>query len=144
MSREMGWRRGEAQLRIQEVAPASTGASHGAAVGLRARVYGPCPRSPLPFTIPGKAWTVRLRALAKSKVGAHRARSVTTSEGAVERLLQTHRFGPHRIDVIEHVDDDGIRYLVLVDGVVVTDPPLEAPPRMEDVMRIYARSQDQG
>ena len=61
----------------------------------------------------------------------------------MERLLQTHRFGPHRVDVVEHVNDDGTNYVVLVDGVNVTDPPVEAPPRMEDIMRIYARSQDQ-
>ena len=61
----------------------------------------------------------------------------------MDRRLETHRFGSHRVDVIEHVDDDGSSYVVLVDGAVLTDPPLERPPRMEDVVRIYARSQGQ-
>ena len=60
----------------------------------------------------------------------------------MERLVQTHRFGPHRVDVVEHVDDDGTSYEVLVDGTVVTGP-LEASPRMEDLVRIFARSQAQ-
>jgi hypothetical protein len=59
----------------------------------------------------------------------------------VKRLLQTHRFGSHEIGVIEDADEEGTTYLVLVDGAIVTDPPLQTPPRMEDVVRIYARSQ---
>lgn len=59
----------------------------------------------------------------------------------MERLLQTQYFGPHRVDVVERLDEDAAAYVVLVDGTVVTDPPLEAPPRSEDVLRIYARSQ---
>lgn len=59
----------------------------------------------------------------------------------MDRILQTHRFGPHRVDVVEHADDEGASYVVAVDGAVVTDPPLEAPPGPEDVVRIYARSQ---
>lgn len=61
----------------------------------------------------------------------------------MERLLQTHHFGPHRVDVVEHVDDEGTSYVVVVDGAVATDPPLEVAPRMEDVVRIYARTQGQ-
>jgi hypothetical protein len=61
----------------------------------------------------------------------------------VERILETHRFGPHRVDVLEHADDEGTSYVVAVDGAVITDPPLEVPPRPEDVVRIYARSQGQ-
>jgi hypothetical protein len=61
----------------------------------------------------------------------------------VERILQTHHFGPHRVDVVEHADDEGTTYVVLVDGAVITGPPLEAPPRLEDVVRIYAESQGQ-
>jgi hypothetical protein len=34
-------------------------------------------------------------------------------------------------------------YVVLVDDVVVTDPPLPARPRFEDVVRIYAKTQGQ-
>jgi len=31
---------------------------------------------------------------------------------------------------------------VLVDDMVVTDPPLDTIPRFEDMVRIYARSRD--
>ncbi len=34
-------------------------------------------------------------------------------------------------------------YVVLVDDVIITDPPLTAPPRLEDIVRIYATSQGQ-
>ena len=61
----------------------------------------------------------------------------------MERILETHRFGPHRVDVLERADDEGTSYVVAVDGAVITDPPLEVPPRLEDVVRIYARSQGQ-
>lgn len=60
----------------------------------------------------------------------------------MDRILQTHRFGPHRVDLLERADDDGATaYWVLVDNVVVTDPPLESIPAPEDIVRIYARSQ---
>ncbi len=60
----------------------------------------------------------------------------------MDRILQTHRFGPHRIDLVERADDDGATaYCVLVDGAVVTDPPLETIPGLEEIVRIYARSQ---
>ena len=61
----------------------------------------------------------------------------------MERILQTHRVGPHRVDVLEQAGDEGTAYVVLVDGAIITDPPLEAPPRLEDVVRIYAESQGQ-
>lgn len=61
----------------------------------------------------------------------------------MERILETHRFGPHRVDVLERFDDEGTSYVVLVDDAVVTDPPLEAPPSLEDVVRVYAWSQGQ-
>jgi hypothetical protein len=66
-----------------------------------------------------------------------------TIGGRVERILESHRFGPHRVDVLEQAGDEGPAYVVLVDGAIVTDPPLEAPPRPEDVVRIYAQSQGQ-
>ena len=56
----------------------------------------------------------------------------------MERVMQTHRFGPHRVDVVEDVDDESTTYLVLVDDVIATDPPLDAPPPFEEVVRIYA------
>lgn len=61
----------------------------------------------------------------------------------MERILETHRFGPHRVDVLERADDEGTRNVVLVDDAVVTDPPLEVPPTTEDIVRIYARSREQ-
>jgi hypothetical protein len=60
----------------------------------------------------------------------------------VDKILQTHWFGPHRVDLLERADDDGATaYCVLIDHVVVTDPPLESIPALEDIVRIYARSQ---
>lgn len=61
----------------------------------------------------------------------------------MDRVLESHRFGPHRVDVLEHADDEGTSYVVLVDGAIVTDPPLGVPPRLEDVVRIYAQYQGQ-
>lgn len=61
----------------------------------------------------------------------------------MEKILESYRFGPHRVDVLEHADDEGTSYVVLVDDAVVTDPPLAVPPKLEDVVRIYARSQGQ-
>ncbi len=61
----------------------------------------------------------------------------------MDRILQTHEFGPHRVDVLERADDEGVSYVVVVDGVVATDPPLPCPPRFEDVVRLYAASAGQ-
>lgn len=61
----------------------------------------------------------------------------------VRRILETRHFGPHRVDVVEQSDDEGASYVVVVDDAVVTDPPLEVPPKAEDVVRIYARSTGQ-
>ena len=61
----------------------------------------------------------------------------------MERILETHDFGPHRVDILERADDEGTSYVVLIDDVIVTDPPLPTPPGLEDVVRIYARSQGQ-
>ena len=61
----------------------------------------------------------------------------------MEKILETHHFGPHRVDILEHAGDEGTTYVVLVDSVVVTDAPLLLPPQFEDIVRIYARSQGQ-
>lgn len=61
----------------------------------------------------------------------------------MERILETHDFGPHRVDILERADDEGTTYVVLVDDAIVTDSPLSAPPSFEDVVRIYAKSQGQ-
>lgn len=57
----------------------------------------------------------------------------------MERLLETYYLGSHRADVVEHADAR-TTYLVLVDGVIASDPPFERPPRGKDVERILARS----
>jgi hypothetical protein len=62
----------------------------------------------------------------------------------VERILETYRFGPHRVVVLEHIEDDGITYSIVVDDVTVTDLPLQSAPQLEDVVRIYAQSQESG
>ena len=59
----------------------------------------------------------------------------------MDRVLQTHRFGPHRVDVLEQAGNEETTYLVLVDDIVVTETPLPAFPRFDDVVRIYARWQ---
>jgi hypothetical protein len=57
----------------------------------------------------------------------------------MERVIQTHQFGPHRVDVVESVDDDGIAgYFVLADDIVLTDPMLPEAPDLEEVVRVYA------
>ena len=63
----------------------------------------------------------------------------------MDRILQTRRFGTHRVDLLERAEDDGATtYRVLVDDVMVTDPPLDSIPGFEDIVRIYARSQEAG
>ena len=58
-------------------------------------------------------------------------------------VIESSRLGPHRIDVVQTIDDDGEEaYLVVVDGVVLPDPLLRSRPRWEQVVRIYAQSQD--
>jgi hypothetical protein len=43
------------------------------------------------------------------------------------------------VDIVEFLDDDGQEFVVVViDGAVVTDPPLTAVPDADDVMHIYA------
>ena len=60
----------------------------------------------------------------------------------MEKVLQSHWLGPHRVDVVELADDEGGGLVtILIDDVVVTDPPLEAVPTTDELMRIYARWQ---
>ena len=57
----------------------------------------------------------------------------------MERIIQTHQFGPHRVDVVESADDEGIAgYLILADDFVLTDPMLHHRPDLEEVVRVYA------
>lgn len=55
----------------------------------------------------------------------------------MQRIVETHDFGPHRVSVVELEDDDGVTYIVLVDGARVTDP-LPEPPDFEGVVRVYS------
>lgn len=56
------------------------------------------------------------------------------------RIVQSYRFGPHRVDVVEHPDDDGGGFvLVVTDGTVITEAALAETPTLEDVVRVYAR-----
>lgn len=57
----------------------------------------------------------------------------------MQRVLETHRFGPHTVVVLETLEDEGPSYSVLVDDEPVVDVPLPVPPRFEDVVRLYAR-----
>jgi hypothetical protein len=54
-------------------------------------------------------------------------------------VLETHRFGPHTVVVLETLEDEGPSYSVLVDDEPVVDVPLAMPPDFEDVVRLYAR-----
>lgn len=57
----------------------------------------------------------------------------------MDRVLQSHRLGPHKVDVVAGRDDDGSEYVVVViDGTAVTDPPLESVPDVDGLMSIYA------
>lgn len=57
----------------------------------------------------------------------------------MDRVIETHEFGPHRVVVVEHVGDDERSYSILVDDLAVTDPPMPEAPSFEDVVRIYTR-----
>lgn len=60
----------------------------------------------------------------------------------MQRLVETHHFGPHRVDVVELLDDDGVAgYAVLVDQETVSDALLTSRPDLEEVVRMYASRQ---
>lgn len=57
----------------------------------------------------------------------------------MDRVLQSLRLGPHLVTVVEYPDDEGGSLVVLViDGMVVTEPPLESVPTTDEVIRMYA------
>lgn len=59
----------------------------------------------------------------------------------MERILQSLRVGPHRVDALEIADEQGGGYvMVLVDGAVAGEP-LDAPPTREELLALYARWQ---
>lgn len=58
----------------------------------------------------------------------------------MQRVLETHTFGSHEVVVLEQVEDEGLAYSVVVDGRVVTEP-MAVPPSFEDVVRVYAQTQ---
>lgn len=61
--------------------------------------------------------------------------------GAMDRIIETQRLGPHRITVLEYAADEGSMYSVYVDGMLITEPALEQAPSREDVVRLYAGAQ---
>jgi len=61
----------------------------------------------------------------------------------MDRLLQTYRFGPHRVDVLEQAGDEETGYVILIDDIVVTETPLPAASQFDDVVHLYAQSQRQ-
>ena len=63
-------------------------------------------------------------------------------DGCMERILQTEHFGPHRVDVIEYVEEEGPTYAVMIDDAMVTPSPLSEAPPLEEIVRIYAQWQE--
>jgi hypothetical protein len=61
----------------------------------------------------------------------------------MERILETHRFGPHEVAVLEHAGDDEATYSILVDNISATETPLQSAPTFEDVVRIYTHVVEQ-
>ncbi|HET6877557.1 MAG TPA: hypothetical protein VFH38_08520 [Jatrophihabitans sp.] len=57
----------------------------------------------------------------------------------MDRLLETYRFGRHTVAVVEHLEDEGPCYSVLVDD-VPAGAPVDSPLTLDDVVRIYARA----
>lgn len=57
------------------------------------------------------------------------------------RIIERHRFGPHEVVVVENVEDEGMTYSVLVDGLRAEDEPLCEPPSFAHIVRLYDRSQ---
>lgn len=57
----------------------------------------------------------------------------------MDRITATYHFGPHRVDVVESYDDEGVvAYYVLVDHVVLPESPLFTVPGLEEIVRLYA------
>ncbi len=58
---------------------------------------------------------------------------------AMTRILQTLRLGPHSVDVVQLPDDEGGGVVaVVIDSVIVTEPPLDRMPSTDEVLAIYA------
>lgn len=58
----------------------------------------------------------------------------------MERVLTSQHYGPHRVDVIELADDEGVSgYQIVIDDTIVTDQPLGALPSQDDLVHIYDR-----
>jgi hypothetical protein len=65
------------------------------------------------------------------------------TEEPMERILETHKFGPHQVAVLEHAEDDETTYSILVDSITATEAPLQSAPSFEDVVRIYTHAVEQ-
>lgn len=57
----------------------------------------------------------------------------------MEPVVQSYRFGPHRVDVVEHPDDGGRVFQVVADGTVTTETALGATPTLKDCVRVHTR-----
>ena len=57
----------------------------------------------------------------------------------MDRMVETYRFGRHTVTVVEHLEDEGLTYSVLVDD-VPTSAPVDSPLTLDDIVRIYART----
>lgn len=57
----------------------------------------------------------------------------------MDRMVETYRFGRHTVTVVEHLEDEGLTYSVLVDD-VPTGAPVDSPLTLDDIVRIYARA----
>lgn len=56
----------------------------------------------------------------------------------MHRVLQSLRLGPHHVDVVEYADDEGGGLaVVIIDGMVVTDP-LPTAPGTDELLGVYA------
>ena len=60
----------------------------------------------------------------------------------MQRILETYQFGPHRVVVVEQVDDEDVNYAIVVDDRPSLAGPLASRPCFEDVVRLYAQSLD--
>lgn len=97
-----------------------------------------------PCAVPSCARSKASNARLDTQLARSRTRSaLEATEEPMERILETHQFGSHRVVVLEHAGDDETTYSVLVDNTTATDSPLPNPPNLEDVVRIYTRAIEQ-
>ena len=57
----------------------------------------------------------------------------------MDRMVETYRFGRQTVTVVEHLEDEGLSYSVLVDD-APAGAPVDSPLTLDDIVRIYARA----